>query len=262
LYICDFYRFHIQKITLQGEVSVFASSTELGGLRGIAMNQKNSTLFVATYTSIYKVSASGEIDFFVGNEKPGCLDGSGTVASFNGIEDIAIDPQSGVLFASDYQNQLIRKISPKGEVTTLAGSKQGFTDGYEKMAKFNGPSGLCYDHGSQSLLVCDHLNNKIRRVKMNGDVSTVCEVPLPTSIAIGSNKKMLISSRIRHIYKATPLEKGFELAILAGTGKEGNEDGAPNKCSFNYPCGIVLHEPSHSCFVADYYNNVIRQINF
>ena len=56
-----------------------------------------------------------------------------------------------------------------GEVSTVAGSPhQGYADGNGKDAKFNEPYGIYYDEHSQSLLVCDYSNNKLRRVKLNG----------------------------------------------------------------------------------------------
>ena len=57
----------------------------------------------------------------------------------------------------------------KGEVITLAGSSQGgFEDGNGKAAKFNTPRGMWFDDKSQSLLVCDTNNSKLRRVQLNG----------------------------------------------------------------------------------------------
>lgn len=55
-----------------------------------------------------------------------------------------------------------------GKVSLLAGSVQGFADGSGEAAKFNFPCGMCYDQRSQSLLVCDGNNHKLRRVEKNG----------------------------------------------------------------------------------------------
>ena len=59
-------------------------------------------------------------------------------------------------------------MATKGEVSTLAGSQAGFTDGNGKAAEFFNPLGICFDENSQSLLVCDRGNNKLRRVQLNG----------------------------------------------------------------------------------------------
>ena len=52
------------------------------------------------------------------------------------------------------------------------------------------------------------------------------------------------------------------MTVLAGSGKIGREDGTASECSFNHPRGIVVDEPTHSCYVVDYGNNVIRKISF
>ena len=59
-------------------------------------------------------------------------------------------------------------MTTKGEVSTLAGSQQGFADKNSKAAKFSHPNGICFDENSQSLLVCDYINNKLRQVQLNG----------------------------------------------------------------------------------------------
>ena len=54
-------------------------------------------------------------------------------------------------------------------MTTLAGSGgSGSADGKAASAEFKYPSGICYDNTSQSLIVCDNGNNKLRRVQLNG----------------------------------------------------------------------------------------------
>ena len=59
-------------------------------------------------------------------------------------------------------------MATKGEVSTLAGSQQGFADGNGRAMKFSYPKGISFDENSQSLLVCDASNNKLRRVQLNG----------------------------------------------------------------------------------------------
>lgn len=49
---------------------------------------------------------------------------------------------------------------------------------------------------------------------------------------------------------------------LAGSGKSKTVDGRANECSFNSPSGMAVHEPSSSCFVAEFKGNVIRKIQF
>jgi hypothetical protein len=76
------------------------------------------------------------------------------------------------LFVTDRGNNKIRKITPSGLVTTIAGSSQGYTDGIGTIAKFDFPTGICIDVAGD-LYVCDQLNNRIRKVTQNGIVSTL-----------------------------------------------------------------------------------------
>ena len=51
------------------------------------------------------------------------------------------------------------------------------------------------------------------------------------------------------------------MTVLAGCGKEGRKDGKALECSFSYPHGLVVDESTHSCYVSDWGNNVIRKIS-
>ena len=74
-----------------------------------------------------------------------------------------------------------------GGVSTLAGSQRGFADGNGKAAKFNLPTGICFDENSQSLLVCDYGNNMLRWVQLNG---TSLSHPPPSLFIFFSDRLM------------------------------------------------------------------------
>ena len=130
---------------------------------------------------------AGTVSAFAGSGEQGSSDGVGSSASFHDPYGIAIDQQTGDVFVSDWSDHLIRKITPqgvcmktlfvilclmlmttKGEVSTLAGSQQGFADGNGKVVEFSHPAGICFDENSQSLFVCDYGNSKLRQVQLNG----------------------------------------------------------------------------------------------
>ena len=56
--------------------------------------------------------------------------------------------------------------------------------------------------------------------------------------------------------------ENYEAVVLAGSGQPGKVDGKPDECSFHKPCGIVVHETSHSCFVIDRCNHMIIKVTF
>ena len=66
-----------------------------------------------------------------------------------------------------------------GEVSTFAGSlKAGYADGSGRSAQFNYPGGICFDEVDRCLLVCDHENNKLRRISLTGTSPTSCLHPV------------------------------------------------------------------------------------
>lgn len=108
---------------------------------------------------------------FAGSSSFAFADGQGEEAGFSSPSDIAIDLQ-GNLYVTDGFGKLIRKISPTGLVTTLAGSSDGFADGQGVDAKFNRAAGIVCD-AQGNLFVADSRNNKIRKISPSGLVTTV-----------------------------------------------------------------------------------------
>ena len=114
---------------------------------------------------IYKILPNGSYSIFAGTGfSAGSADGTGAAARFNGITGITID-SSGNLYASDTGNNTIRKITPAGVVTTIAGTAglSGSTDGTGLAARFNRPTGLAVD-ASGIIYVSDTSNHTIRRL--------------------------------------------------------------------------------------------------
>ena len=104
---------------------------------------------------------------------PGCSDGAGSSALFNGPQGVAVD-NTGNVYVADTGNDTIRKISPSGVVTTLAGraTSVGSVDGLGSIASFSSPADLAVD-GTGNLYVADAANYRIRKVTPAGMVTTL-----------------------------------------------------------------------------------------
>ena len=114
------------------------------------------------------------LSVFAGNTHgAGNSDGTGAAASFNEPYAVATDA-SGNVYVADSNNSTIRKITPAGVVTTLAGTAgtSGSADGTGAAARFSIPSGVATD-ASGNVYVTDNGNYTIRKITPAGEVTTL-----------------------------------------------------------------------------------------
>jgi sugar lactone lactonase YvrE len=120
---------------------------------------------------IRRIGPDGAVFTFAGGRE-GFADGTGSAAAFHTPSALALD-RKGNLYVADTGNHAIRKITPDGVVTTLAGNGQpGFADGSGADARFNGPVGIAVDDAGV-VYVADTYNDRIRRIARDGSVTTV-----------------------------------------------------------------------------------------
>lgn len=181
----------------------------------------------------------------------------GLAARFNNPQGITHDA-SGNLYVVDTGNQKIRKITPAGIVTTLAGRSRspGSADGVRFNAQFNSPTGIAID-ASGNLYVADTGNNTIRKITPDGVVTTLAGTPGPSGDADGSgavarfNQPSNIAiDAAGNLYvtdtgnllirKITP--DGSVSTLVGQTGVRGNDDGDPSSATFLGPVGITADE--------------------
>ncbi|UTY59910.1 gluconolaconase [Massilia sp. erpn] len=120
---------------------------------------------------IRKIGADGQVSTLAGGAE-GYAEGKGAQAAFNTPSGLAIDKQ-GNLYVADTGNHVIRKVTPDGTVSTLAGNGiAGYADGKGAEAQFNGPLSVAVD-ADGAVFVADTYNDRIRRIAPNGVVTTV-----------------------------------------------------------------------------------------
>jgi hypothetical protein len=127
-----------------------------------------------TYNVIYKVTPDGDLTTFAGTSgRAGSADGVATRALFNSPHGIVLD-RNDVLYVADTDNQTIRRITPDGRVSTLAGKagKEGVADGLGSHARFESPTGIAVDSAG-TLYVTSGVDTRIRKISFAGVVTTV-----------------------------------------------------------------------------------------
>ena len=135
---------------------------------------KYGNIFIADRDNhaIRKIDVNGLVSTVAGTGVAGYVDGPGAEAKFSQPIDVAVDA-NGVLYVADNSNHKIRKITPEGVVSTLAGGAAGFIDGDVATALFRNPSGVAVD-GAGNVYVADRLNHRIRKIDItSGQVSTI-----------------------------------------------------------------------------------------
>ena len=246
------------------------SACAAGGIAGTIQ-----TFFDATTGSLaLRCSRPGYVSTLAGNAIPGSADGAGAAASFNNPYGVAVDT-AGNVYVADTSNHTIRKTSPAGVVTTLAGTANspGPNDGTGANARFNFPSGVAVDTAG-NVYVADG-NHTVRKISSVGVVTTLAgtagspgpadgtganaRFSLPSGVAVDTAGNVYVADLNNHtIRKISP---AGAVSTLAGSpGNSGPNDGTGAVARFNFPSGVAV-DTAGNVYVADFNNHTIRKIN-
>jgi hypothetical protein len=284
IYVADSENHVIRKINAAGFVSTVAGTPGQPGWQdGPAINALLSypaalaldaagNLYIGDGCVIRKLSAAGDVTTIAGQpEAYGYRDGTGTNAWFSSIGGLALDADDNV-YVADGGNYVIRKVSPDGAVSTLAGQagQYGWQDGSGTNALFGTVQGLALDSAG-SLYVADA--SVIRKVTRAGFVTTWVGQPDrwgyrdgkgtsawlngPVGLATDNQGNVyLAEAQNRCIRKVSP---DGEVSTLGGDAWANNthNDSLGPFARFNWP-GAIAVDPSGHLLVADSGNSTIR----
>jgi streptogramin lyase len=210
----------------------------LNGPSGVAVDSVGNIYITnRSGNTITKRPSSGAAYTLAGSGTEGFADGTGVAARFNGPWGIAVN-SAGVVYVADMYADRIRRITPEGVVSTLAGSGiAGFANGTGTAARFNGPVGIALDSAG-NVYVGDSQNHRIRKITPAGVVTTfagsgtrgfangtgsAAQFSAPYGVAVDSAGFVYVADSGNHmIRKITP--QGV-VSTLAGTGTQGYLDG-------------------------------------
>ena len=271
-----------------GVTSLAGQPLVSGGANGMGTNalfsdpagmvaDASGNLFVADSGNhaIRKVSAMGVVTTIAGQLGVPGSGGTGAQAKFNRPCGIAMD-RAGNLFVSDTGNHTIRKITPAGGVSTIAGSvgQSDFANGSGTTARFSSPLGLAVASNG-TLYVADSGNHVIRVISPSGLVGTLAGSPEnwgsedgvggaarfngPVGVALNEHGDLLVSDANNHtIRKVTA--SGVVTTWAGAPGFDGCVDGIGRAARFCMPAELAADRHGN-VFVADSFNHVVRKIS-
>jgi len=226
---------------LAGFADGAAEEAKLSSPEGVATDAAGTVWVGDTANHAIRRVAGGKVTTVAGDGSAGFTDG--TTARFDSPTGVAVDANGNVLVA-DRGNHAIRRISPAGETSTLAGDgSAGFADGTGAAARFATPWAVAVD-AKGIAWVTDTGNDRVRRVDAGGQVSTFAggdgSLLAPMGIALDALGNVYVAdSGHRRVVR---LAASGELTILAGSGASGSSDGPSGDASFSELSGLAFAE--------------------
>ncbi len=233
LYVADTKSYKIRKVTQAGVVTTLAGTgvfgttngpamtAQFGFPAGIAVTKDGNTIYVADrMTHVIRQIQGGQVTTIAGTAfLQGSTNGTGAAARFDHPYSIALDNSNNIVVADEWNN-IIRRVTPAGAVTTIAGNgTAGSTNGNAASSSFNAPWGIAVDT-TGNIYVGDGNNYTIRKITPAGIVSTYAGV----------------------------------------NGMPGFTNGPISTATFQGITGLAYFKTQHALYAGDSYNHIIRKI--
>lgn len=276
----------LRQVTLAGDVSTLAgaaprtgttdgvgSAARFSGPGGIALLGDDRYVTDSANHTVRKIASGGTVSTLAGSPgTAGSADGFGSAARFRSPGGIAT--LGGNLYVSDTENHTIRKITPDGNVSTVAGSPgaTGSADGTGTSARFSGPRGIVSLGGD--LYVADTGNHAVRKVTLSGVVTTLAGLPgtpgskdgtstvarfdSPQGIA-SAGTSLYVADTGNHTVRKVATPSGAVSTFAGSAGSAGYADDQGTAARFDTPRGITAVDSV--LYVADTGNHAVRRIS-
>ncbi len=217
---------------------------------------------------------NGQTSTFAGTGSAGFVNGTGTGASFNQPHPGQRVDASGNIYISDVGNEVIRKITPAGVVTTYAGTgTPGSTNGIGTSAAFYHPVQLCVDNAGNMYVADEKDNNMIRKIVLSTGVVTTlagqttagftnatgtsAQFNLPCGVAVDGAGNVYVADYNNNVIRK--ITSAGVVTTFAGSGSVGSANGTGTAATFNHPYSLAI-DASGNLYVADRLNFMIRMI--
>jgi len=289
LYVADFGNDTIRKITTAAAVTTFAgtaphpgaangtqSAAQFSGPQAAATDSSGNMYIADTANNtIRKITPTGVVTTLAGTAGgTGSNDGTGGAAQFNSPQGLIADASANI-YVADTGNNTIRKITPAGAVTTIAGTAgvTGSANGTGSAAQFNKPEGIVIDT-SGNLYVADTGNDIIRMITPGGVVTTLAgsagvvgavdatgaaaEFDAPQGLAMSSAGNIYVADTGNYTIRMLTTA-GVVTTIAGGAGLAGHADGTGTDARFNVPTGIAV-DINDNLYVIDSFYRTLREI--
>jgi len=271
-------------ILTPAQVTTFAGQTEFGDMIGplaeasfnipIGILQDSEGLIYISdlrNNKIKKIDPIQEVVTVLAGSIAGNMDGTGAEAMFRSPRLMAFDSNANIIL-SDQGNHQIKKITPEGIVTTIAGTGTvGFDNGLSTTATFSIPMGIAVD-ALDNIYVSDFNNHSIRKITVDGVVSTIAGTGIagdvnengvlaqfnnPVDLDIDADGNIFVVDYRNH--KIKKISPDGTVTTVVGSGIVGDVDGPVNEAQFNLPQDVLIATDG-TIYIADTINYKIKKV--
>jgi hypothetical protein len=267
-----------------------AAAATLDSPTGLATDASGDIYLADTADNVVReITATGIIRLVAGNGHEGYRGdhGQATRAELDNPQDVAVN-SVGDVFIADTVNNVIREVTPHGQISTFAGNgRAGYRGdgGPADQAELTSPTGVAVD-SLGNLYIADDGNNVIRRVATNGTITTVAgdvaadqangglggfsgdggpatsaQLNDPEGLALDRSGDLFIADTFNNaIREVTP--NGLISTLVNGTGTRGRtgDAGPAVSAELNTPYAVAVDNSTGNVFIADTSNNRIRMV--